>query len=303
MPSEEFTLTALDQRPLAATVHAPLGTPAAAVVVLGALGVPHRFYARLAAWLAERDVAVLTFDYRGVARSRAASIRKDPATLLDWAQLDASAAIDAAHDRWPGVPLWGLGHSFGGQALGLTPRALDLAGAIVVAAGSGDLSLYPAGQRQRLKVRLGLATTVVSTLLGYVPGRLGIGEDLPAGVVRQWAQWCDTPDYVRGALGLGATHYHRVDAPMWFYDFTDDTYAPAGPSAALRAWFSRAKVTHRTIAPADLGLQKLGHFGPFRAGAAERLWDELLGVITGDVRPVVSAGRYANASERAGARS
>lgn len=304
MPTEEFTLEALDGRPLAATIHAPLGPPEAAVVVLGALGVPHRFYAKLAGWLAERDIAVLTFDYRGVGRSRALPLRKDPATLLEWAQLDASAAIDCAQERWPGTPLWGLGHSFGGQALGLTPRALDLAGAFVVAAGSGDLSLYPAGQRQRFKVRLGLATTVVSTLLGYVPGRLGLGEDLPAGVVRQWAQWCDTPDYVRGALGIAGTHFHRVDAPMWFYDFTDDSYAPAIAAAALRGWFTRAKVTHRTIAPADLGLAKIGHFGPFRAGATERLWDELLGVITGDERPVLSAQRYtAGASERTGARS
>lgn len=301
MPSEEFTLTALDKRPLAATLFAPLGPPQAAVVVLGALGVPRRFYTRLAGWLAERDIAVLTFDYRGVGQSRAIPLRRDPATLLDWARLDASAAIDAALARWPDVPLWGLGHSFGGQAIGLSPRGLDLAGALVVAAGSGELSLYPAGQRQSFKVRLGLATSIVSTLLGYVPGRLGLGEDLPAGVVRQWAQWCDTPDYVRGALGAGETHFHRIDAPMWFYDFTDDTFAPARASAALRGWYSRAKATHRVIAPADLGLARLGHFGPFRAGATERLWDELLGVITGEPRPVLSAERYAGAGERAGA--
>lgn len=301
MPSEDLTLTALDGRPLAATIHAPLGPPEAAVVVLGALGVPHRFYAPLAAWLAEREIAVLTFDYRGVGKSRAIPVRKDPATLLDWAQLDASAAIDVALARWPDVPVWGLGHSFGGQALGLSPRGLDLAGALVVAAGSGDLSLYPAGQRQRLKVRLGLATAVVSRLLGYVPGRLGLGEDLPAGVVRQWAQWCDTPGYVRGALGPDATHFHRIHAPMWFYEFTDDPYVPAATSAALRGWYARARATHRVIAPADLGLARIGHFGPFRAGPAERLWDELLGVITGDERPVLSAERFAASPGRAGA--
>ena len=116
--------------------------------------------------------------------------------------------------------------------------------------------------------------------------------DLPAGVVRQWAEWCDTPDYVRGALGLESTYFHRIAAPMWFYDFTDDTYAPSRAAAALRGWYTHAKSTHRVIAPADLGLRRVGHFGPFRAGITERLWDELLGVITGDPRPVVSAANY-----------
>lgn len=143
----------------------------------------------------------------------------------------------------------------------------------------------------------------MSALLGYVPGRLGLGEDLPSGVVRQWVQWCETPDYVIGALGHANTHHHRITAPMWFYDFADDPLAPTRAAAALRGWYSHASATHRPIAPADLGLPRIGHFGPFRAGATERLWDEWLGVITGDARPVLSASRYAAAGERAGARS
>ena len=57
MPSEEFTLKALDGRPLSATLHAPREAPQAVLVVLGALGVPRRYYAPLASWLAERDIA------------------------------------------------------------------------------------------------------------------------------------------------------------------------------------------------------------------------------------------------------
>jgi predicted alpha/beta hydrolase len=303
MPQEEFTLRALDGRPLTATTYGPREAPRVALVVLGALGVPRRYYAHLAGWLAERDIAVLTFDYRGVGGSRSVPLRKDPAVLLDWARLDAAAAIDHARERWSGLPVWGLGHSFGGQAFGLTARGLDLDGALVVASGSGDMSLYPAGTRQAFKVRLDLATRAVAALLGYVPGRLGLGEDMPAGVIRQWAQWCNTPDYARGALGAESTFFHRVTAPMWFYDFADDTFAPARAAAALRGWYSRARVTHRQIAPADLGLSRIGHFGPFRPGATERLWDEFLGVLTGEERPVLSAAAYADpAGSRTSAR-
>ena len=54
MPTHDFTLHALDGRPLAATLHTPDDAIRAAVVVLGALGVPRRYYLAFAAWLAER---------------------------------------------------------------------------------------------------------------------------------------------------------------------------------------------------------------------------------------------------------
>lgn len=282
MPTETLRFPALDGRPLAATIHSPEGPPRAVLVLLGALGVPRRFYAAFAGWMAARGVAVLSFDYRGCGESRSVPLRGDPATLLDWARLDTSAAIDLAQDRWPGLPVWALGHSFGGQAIGLSPRGLDLAGAVVVAAGSGDLALHTPMMRRAMRVQFGVVVPAVAAVLGYIPGRLGLGEDLPRGVVSQWARWAFTPDYVRGALGLDATHFHRIEAPMWFFDISDDTYAPARPSAALRGWYSRARQVHRTLRPQELGRASVGHFGCFRRGVGEVLWGEVLAAVTGE---------------------
>lgn len=281
MPDESLHFPALDGRPLAATAYDPVGPARGGLVVFGALGVPRRYYGAFAAWMSARGLGVLTFDYRGSGDSRSVPLRHDPATLLDWARLDAAAAVDLALARWGRT--WAVGHSFGGQAIGLTPRGLDLAGGVVVAAGIGDLTLWPPAARAAFRVRLGLLPAVTG-LFGYVPGRLGLGQDLPAGVLRQWSEWCRTPDYARGALGHEATHFHRITAPMHFYDFTDDTYAPAAPSAGLRRWYTRAPTTHRVISPADLGLKQIGHFGPFRSGPAELVWHEILDTVTGAAR-------------------
>lgn len=296
MPTHDFTLHALDGRPLAATLHLPDDAIRAAVVVLGALGVPRRYYRAFAAWLADHGVATLTFDYRGCGESRSVPLRRDPAVLLDWARLDAAAAIDQARIRF-GAPVWAVGHSFGGQSIGLTPRGLDLAGAVIVAAGSGELSLYPAGLRRGYQLRLA-ALPAVTGLFGYVPGRLGVGEDLPSGVVRQWADWCRTPDYARGALGTESTHHHRITAPVRFIDVSDDSFAPAGPAAALRGWYSHAKTSHRVVTPAELGVRRFGHFGPFRAGVAEPIWIDVLATITGEA-PTFAGAVRAGAAARA----
>ena len=284
----DLRFSAPDGRALAATVHAP-AAPRGALVVLSALGVRRAYYRRFAAWMCARDIAVFTFDYRGVGDSRDGPLRQDRATLLDWARLDAARAIDVARDRWPGVPLWGLGHSFGGQAFGLAPGAETLDGIVVAASGSGDLTIYPPALRRRYAFLLGTVVPVVSAVAGYIPGFLGIGEDLPAGVVGQWARWCGTPGYVRAALGPDGTHYHRVEAPMRFYDFPDDTFAPLAAAAELRSWFTAATVEHRTVAPADLGMARIGHFGLFRPGPTEAIWREIACSILGESVTLIRA--------------
>ena len=271
-----LTLTALDGRPLAATLCGAPAPAARGLVVFGALGVPRAYYRAFGRWMAEHGVPVLTFDYRGCAGSASMPSREDPAVLLDWAQLDASAAVDLALTRWSEV--WALGHSFGGQAFGLTPRSLDLAGAFVVAAGTGDLTQYPPELRRKYGLVLGVAAPLAASVLGYVQGRLGLGEDLPGGVVGQWSRWCRTPGYAQAALGRDQTWYHRIDAPMHFVEVSDDTYAPHSAAAALRAQYERAAVTHRMYTPAELGRARIGHFGMFRPGF-DRIWTELLRVM------------------------
>ena len=66
----------------------------------------------------------------------------------------------------------------------------------------------------------------VSRVMGYLPARwLGQGEDLPAGVAREWASWCRHPGYIVGALGAEEA-YARFTAPIRAYAIGDDAYAP-----------------------------------------------------------------------------
>jgi predicted alpha/beta hydrolase len=275
----DLRLSAADGRPLAATLYAP-AEPRAALVILSALGVGRGYYRRFATFFAERGVAVLSFDHRGVGGSRDVPLRQDKSVLMDWARLDSDAVLGHALARWRGLPVWALGHSFGGQSMGIVPRALDLQGLVIVAAGSGDMTLYPPLRRVGFRALLGSAGPV-GAVFGYIPGWMGIGEDLPAGVVRQWAGFCATPGYIPRVLGRDACHYHRITAPLRFYNFPDDTYAPPRAADALRGWYEAAAVTHRLVAPADLGMKSIGHFGFFRPGPTEGVWAEILAAVGG----------------------
>ncbi len=270
MPAE-VQFVAADGRRLGGTLHVPDGHARAAVVVNNALGVPHTFYRRFAAHLAGRGFAVLTYDYRGLGASCDRPLRDDPATLSDWARLDAPAAIEEARRRWPDLAIHGLGHSFGGQALGLHPRAAEFARIVVIGAGSGDLSLYPVIRRTGYRALLSMAP-LAGALFGYAPGWFGLGADLPTGVPAEWSRWCHTRGYARAAVA--PTYYAELTAPMLFLDLPSDTMAPPGPAAELRSWYTHAAVEHHTVTLGELPIVAHGHFGAFRAGG-EPLWSRV----------------------------
>ena len=263
----EITLTARDGYPLGATLY---GGGERSVLVMPATGVPQSYYAKFAAYLATRGFTVLTFDYRGIGRSLAGSIRSVRARMQDWAALDGAAAFEFLGSREIAV----VGHSFGGQALGLLPDPGRISAALVVGAQSGYWRNWPPLGRAWMWPATHIGLPAVTRLLGYFPGsRLGFGEDLPKGVAIQWASWCRHPRYLVGALGVDQA-YARVRAPLRAYAIADDPFAPLSAVNALARLYPNSRWETRTVAPRELGVKTLGHFGFFRERFRDSLWRE-----------------------------
>ena len=120
---------------------------------------------------------------------RPRSLRGFAVRMRDWAALDVAAAIDHMRSVWPKLPLSVVGHSFGGQALGLAPNNDQVSRALFVAAQAGYWRLFHSPEKYRVYAMLRLIGAPVARTLGYVPGRLGIGEDLPRDVFLEWTGW------------------------------------------------------------------------------------------------------------------
>src|SRR5438477_6895561 len=109
---------------LAGTLFAPAGRAAGAargqaVVVNSAMGVPRRYYAPFARFLAASGFHVLTYDYRGIGESRRGPVGEVRARLSDWGEKDFVAALDWASREVGGTRALVVGHSVGGQIVGL----------------------------------------------------------------------------------------------------------------------------------------------------------------------------------------
>ncbi len=74
----------------------PPGEARGAVLIVPAMGVEQRFYTAFATWLAERGYLTVTFDYVGMGKSRAGSLRGLEVDVLAWGNHDCSAMLAAA---------------------------------------------------------------------------------------------------------------------------------------------------------------------------------------------------------------
>ena len=280
-----LALAAVDGAALAAH-HVPAhGRARGAAVIAPAMGVPQRFYAPLAGWLAELGLHVVTFDYRGTGASQVGRLRDLDVDIVGWARLDATAALRAALDLAPGLPVTWIGHSLGGQIVPWVPDHRELARVITIAAGSGYWRENAAPLRRKVWLFWWALVPALTPLFGYFPGRrLGMVGDLPRGVIRQWRRWCMDPDYAVGAEGPEVAElYARVKAPITALSFTDDEMMSERNTARLHAAYVGAPVTHARIAPADLGLPAIGHFGCLRPALRAPLWERHL-------RPALALG-------------
>lgn len=274
---ETLAIPARDGFPLAADLFLPAGEPRAAALLAPAMGVPRAFYAAFAGHLAEQGIAALTVDYRGIGGSRegAGTLRGFRAALHDWAELDLAGALDALASRAPGAPLLWIGHSVGGQLFGLLDEARVRA-ALFVGSQSGHWRLWPGAGRLAMLALWYAVIPAVVPVFGRLPGAVfGGGEDVPAGVAREWASWGRSREYLLSyARPRGGRGFTRFGGPIRSYAISDDAFAPVPTVSALAACYTAARTEVRVVRPSDAGARSLGHFGFFRARVGGPLWSE-----------------------------
>jgi predicted alpha/beta hydrolase len=177
-----------------------------------------------------------------------------------------------------------------GKVLGFFDVARQVDATVLVGAQLGYYGHWPLAQRLRLGFLWHIALPTLTSTLGYLPGRAGLGVDLPAGVADEWGRWCRSPNYLLDHEPEAAARFAALDRPTLFYSFSDDEFAPRGAVDALLRALTSAQIRHRRVRPAELGVDRIGHFGFFREHTGQPLWHEALdfvdSVLAGTQPPV-----------------
>jgi predicted alpha/beta hydrolase len=272
--SDDITVPAADGYPLAATLFLPRGAKRHAVLVNSATAVPRRLYRSFAGYLARRGCAVLTYDYRGTGDSRQSkSLVGFKASMSDWAAQDITAAVSWMRERYKTLPFAYIGHSFGGQALGLLPNNSEIPRALFIAAQAGYWKLMTAPERYRVYAVLNVVGLPLARSLGYLPGKAGLGMDLPKDAFLQWVRWVMSPRYLFDDAELEALqNFSKYKGALRALCVSDDPWATRPAVELLCSGFTSIKPEIITVTPAEAYVSRIGHMGFFRSEHHDTLW-------------------------------
>jgi predicted alpha/beta hydrolase len=273
---DPITLSADDGFALGATRFEP-STPAHAnLIVAGATGAPQRFYRRFAEHARDRGFSTLTLDYRGLGRSAPKRLRGFDMQYLDWARLDLAAAVALMADDVR--PLYLVGHSFGGHAFGLLPNVDRIAALYAFGVGAGWHGWMPRREQVKVLFLWHVMGPILTRLFGYLRWSfLGMGEDLPLGVYRQWKRWCRYPRYFFDdpLMADVARDFARVRQPIRAASSLDDLWAPPASRDAFMQGYVNAPWRGIDVDPSISTTGRIDHLGYFRT-PARALWDPAL---------------------------
>jgi predicted alpha/beta hydrolase len=246
------------------------------VLVNSATGVPQGYYRAYANYLRSQGFTVLTYDYRGIGLSKDPHWKGKPLSMTDWGRQDLDSIIVWLHQKFPQHRLLAVGHSVGGQLVGLSPNNHLLDGVLAIGSQAGYVGYWDGLERLKFKMFTYVVIPGVTRLVGDLPASVLGSEPLPRGVARQWALWCRNPHYMVDKQGQPIReHFEQYSNHLRMIHFSDDSmYAPYKAVEALRSFYKNAQSEVLSRRPEDFGLKAIGHFGFFKRTMPQSAWQE-----------------------------
>lgn len=276
--TDNITIDCQDGFQLAATEYQPQATLKGAIMISPATGIKRQFYHHFASYLAEQGYGVLTFDNRGIGESLRGAIRDSQASLQCWGEKDMPAALEKLKSLFPNTQYHLVGHSAGGQLVGLMPNYKELTSIFNYACSSGQLRNMRLSYIYKAHFYMNFFIPASNLLFGHVKSQwVGMGEPLPKHVAKQWQLWCNGQGYVKTSFGKSVKEhwYDDIDVPALWVNAVDDDIANNINVDDMLSVFTKTKAERLTLVPNEHSLSEIGHMKFFSRKAAP-LWQYTL---------------------------
>ena len=251
------------------------------LIIASATGVKQAFYEKFAHYLVNKGVTVITFDYCGIGRSLKRPIKALTNNTESWGKDDLEHVLKYAITNFPKSKKVLLGHSIGGQLIGLARSSTKMDKILLVAAQSGYWKLWNGISRIKMWFIWHVLFPILINLFGYLPSKKINGmENLPKNVANQWGGWCKNKNYILDDDSIEETFYDKIKSELTAISIEDDDFAPQKAVEWLTKSYSNAKIVSTYhLTPSDFKTKKIGHFGIFKDKFENTIWKMLLSEI------------------------
>ncbi len=244
------------------------------VLICPATGILKEFYHSFAVWLSEQGYDVLCFDFRGIGESLHGALKDSTARIQDWGQLDIPAAIDSLLNLTKKNQVILVGHSAGGQLLGVVPNYAKVEKVIAISASTGHQKGLKGRTKFLAPIMFKVVFPVARIVKGYGPTKsIGMGENLPKDVAKQWAEFCSKPGYIINAVGksIFEDYHNDIRCPITAIWSTDDEIATEANVKDLLRLYPNAQTEIIEFNPQKFGHKNIGHMLMFKK-SHQNLW-------------------------------
>jgi predicted alpha/beta hydrolase len=247
------------------------------IIIAGAMGTKQKFYSRFAEFTSTQGITVITFDYTGIGQSLTKPISTIQSNVWDWGKSDLELVIAFARGKYPTAKISLIGHSIGGQLIGLAPSSVQAHKIILVAAQSGYWKFWPGIFKYFLWANWNALFPFLTKIFNYMTSKYFSGmEHLPYNVARQWSKWCTSSNYLFDELESEHLYFHKIKATIYSYSVEDDNYAPKKAVDWLSEKFKNSNVVRVHLQRSQLKKNHIGHFGFFKDMFKDDLWKDFI---------------------------
>ncbi len=274
---ESLKIVTTDATVLSATRFIPDKPNGKVVLINSATGVKQHYYEKFCMFLADRGYHVYTYDYRGIGASRPKKLSGYTASMKDWGMYDYESMLKNIFQTHSQSKVIVIGHSVGGQIIGFSPASAKVDLVVMVGSQTPYWKNYP-GFWTAAKLFLFWYITIpfFTKLTGFFPAKkLGLFEDLPAGVAKQWSRWAKSENYVFDEQPELKLQFSKLHLNALMISAADDTLAPLKAVQDIMRNYPGIKWSHWHLKPEDILQKKIGHFGFFKKKMQDNLWPEI----------------------------
>jgi predicted alpha/beta hydrolase len=276
MNIETLVIPTQDGYQLAATEFRPKTGNGIGIIINGATGVLRKYYQAFAEHLCDSGFTVLTYDFRGIGDSKNKADHAPEPSMLHWGQRDMDAVFNLFSTRHPELTIKGIGHSIGGQLLGVMPNNNRYVSFLNIASQHIYWKNWNWKDRPIATLFFFVILPFFYTFAGGLPKWVLGAEYLPKQVAKDWSRFGRKKAWIADEKGRPLREgFLGFTGRMKLIGMADDNrFAPPWAVKKLAQTYKNADKELRIIDPKEYDMKSIDHFGFFQRKMNKHAWNE-----------------------------